>query len=231
MDLNKLFTLSILVGGALFLYSCGDSNYAKFTEPQPVNTAIAPSFDRKIRGKYFPCEGNSPLLIIDAHKMVNETPFETITHQDAWDIDSTASKRAKKRHVQKTMDRWDPDKVKIKGDSIVFNGSYLDTLFLMDATHRIKKFQGQHVLNTQLEPGLWKVKLLSLEGDTLRISTITASDTLMRFDFVEKEELLNEEGDVTGYDYILSPDKQGFDALLRGAAFEESDCYCRKKRF
>ena len=93
----------------------------------------------------------------------------------------------------------------------------------------LKKFKGSYFLNEKRNEDHWVVKRLDIEKDALLIGKVLPGDTLLRFDFVQKTEELNEKDSTITTEYLLTPNKRNFKKLMQTNSFELTECYYRGK--
>ena len=120
-------------------------------------------------------------------------------------------------------------KSEIKGDTVYATQKDIDTVFQASENHVLKKFKGSYFLNFKLDENFWEVHRLNLSKDTVLIGQISPSDTLLRFDFVEKTEEFNALDSTTTTEYAINPSKRQFKKLIKPNSFEECACYLKKR--
>jgi hypothetical protein len=119
--------------------------------------------------------------------------------------------------------------IEINGDTINASQTYIDTIFQISENQILKKFKGSYFLNFKENENFWNVSRLDINKDILLIGQITPSDTLLRFDFVVKNEEFNKSDSTTTTEYSINPSKKEFKKLMKSNSFKESECYFKKK--
>ena len=116
-----------------------------------------------------------------------------------------------------------------------------DTIFEIDKYQVLKRLHHNYFLNEQSADNYWRVKMMYIHRDTLVIGEVNPGDSLMRFDFVIREDstvLRNksvaENGDVNRdssvvYNYILDPGKRDLKKMIRSGLFERTGKYVKKQ--
>lgn len=217
--------LTILI---IALVGCKPTDEVKFEEAQPESVKPISDFSRNIRGIYTCIENPDKELIIGSDMIQSLNTFSFAFERSEIEIDSTEGIDIYNDHELSNYLDLDGGKTIIKGDSIFYNLTMRDTLFIPGDKQVLKKLSGNYFLNYKHDDNLWTVKKVEIHKDTLIIGEITPSDTLLRFDFVAKRETLIEKDSSTVKEYILTPDKRDLKKMIKSEAFNRTEKYVRK---
>jgi hypothetical protein len=209
-------TLYILL--MIFLMSCGDYEYVRFEKPQPDGVKRSVSFNKKVKGEYVNCSNSDDKLIISVKLILNSRTIKLKSHRNDLELDSTIF-----------VNRNNDNELKKLFDTINASQTYIDTIFQISENQILKKFKGSYFLNFKENENFWNVSRLDINKDILLIGQITPSDTLLRFDFVVKNEEFNKSDSTTTTEYSINPSKKEFKKLMKSNSFKESECYFKKK--
>jgi hypothetical protein len=210
-----------------FLWSCGDQEHVLFETPQPEGVKEASSFNWRYKGEYIHCTNNADKLIIGEDYMTIEHLQTMKSHRDDLDENITAD-RNNDKEILAYFEKKGFD-VYIEADTIYANALMRDTVFRIAPKQVLKKFNHSYFLNENRGENAWTVKRVDLQKDTLLIGEIYPSDSLLTYDFAEKNEEINDEDSSTTVDYALRPNKKEFKSLLEAEEFKTCDCYYKKK--
>ncbi len=214
---------------SILLISCGDSVIVRFKTPQPVGVKPADTFNRKVRGTYIHCSDKGDKLMISHTSILNQRVFEFRTHRNDLEIDSTVSVNRYNNQDLEGYFNNNGFSIEFHGDTLKAFASYVDTIFQVSEEQVLKKFKGSYFLNTKVGESKWEVNRLDINKKQLVIGEITPSDTLLRFDFVEKNEEKNELNKIKKTEYSITPTKKEFKRLIKSNTFNQSKCYRKKK--
>ncbi len=95
------------------------------------------------------------------------------------------------------------------GDSIELFKKEVDTLFKLSNSQKVKQINGSLILNSN-DLIYWKIKILSLEKNKLKIKNIYSEEDLKKIDLVTKKK--SEMIDSTSY--IIRPTRKEFKSIL-----------------
>ena len=222
---TKIYILVIFL-----LTACGgDYEYVRFQTAQPNDEKAQKSFNRKIKGEYLSCSNKNKKIVIEDKLILNYITFEFISHRNDLDFDSINTiDRTNNEALQKFFkeQNWN---IEIEGDTVKGSVIAIDTLFQISDRQVLKKFKGSYFLNTKDDENYWKVHRLDLTKDSLFIGHITPSDSLLRYDFVVKNEKLDVLDSSKTIEYVISPSRKEFKELMKPNSFEKKECYCKKK--
>ena len=212
------------------LYSCGDIEFVRFETAQPYGVKASESFNRKIKGEYINCSNPDDRLIIFNNLILNARTVKLKCHRTDLDFDSTIAVDKSTDEVLIDLFSMEGYKVNIMGDTINISQTNVDTVFWISENQVLKKFKGSYFLNFKLDENFWDVTRLNLTKDTLLIGQISPSDTLLRFDFVEKTEDFNPSDSTTTTEYFIKPSKKEFKKLMKPNSFKACACYFKTNK-
>jgi len=212
------------------LVSCGGNyEYVRFETAQPEGVKESKSFNKKVNGEYTNCSNSDDKLIISNELILNSRTFKFKSHRADLDFDSTITiDRSIDEELIKLFTN-EGYKIEISGDTINASQTTVDTVFWISENQVLKKFKGSYFLNFKRDENSWDVSRLNLTKDTLLIGQISPSDTLLRFDFVEKTEDFDASDSTTTTVYSINPSKRQFKNLMKLNSFDECECYYKKK--
>ena len=166
--MKKLFVGFILI----CLYSCRDvqaegGSVFYFDNPQPVNDSELSELPSGFRGTYN--AGDRQRLVISDKIIYNETDFsETMLKSE---LDSVGGIYKNGKFM---LDGQMYSAVEQK-DSLLLTGVLKDTIFMLSLTQKAKRINGQLVLSTK-DSVFWKVNIVSLQKDSLKIRHLSTPD-------------------------------------------------------
>lgn len=212
------------------LVSCvGNYEYVRFETAQPEGVKESKSFNKIVNGEYTNCSNSDDKLIISNELILNSRTFKFKSHRADLDFDSTITiDRSIDEELIKLFTN-EGYKIEISGDTINASQTTVDTVFWISENQVLKKFKGSYFLNFKRDENSWDVSRLNLTKDTLLIGQISPSDTLLRFDFVEKTEDFDASDSTTTTVYSINPSKRQFKNLMKLNSFDECECYYKKK--
>jgi len=211
------------------LVSCGDYEYVRFETAQPEGVKESKFFNKKVKGEYINCSNSGDKLIISDELILNSRTFKFKNHRNDLGFDSTI---IIDRNIDEELSNLfisEGYEVEINGDTINASQTDIDTVFRISENQVLKKFKGSYFLNFKEDESFWNVSRLNLTKDTLLIGQISASDTLLRFDFVSKAEEFDDSDSTTITEYSINPSKKEFKKLMKPNSFEKCECYYKKK--
>ena len=220
-------TLYILL--LIFFVSCGDYEYVRFETAQPNGVKESESFSRKVKGEYINCTNSDDKLIISDKLILNSRTFKFKSHRNDLEFDSTITVNRNIDDELRKLFISEGYEIEINGDTINASQIDIDTVFQISENQVLKKFKGSYFLNFKNDESFWNVSRLNLNKDTLLIGQISPSDTLLRFDFVVKNEEFNDSDSTTTTEYSINPSKREFKKLMKPNSFGECECYYKKK--
>ncbi len=213
----------------IFFSGCdGNYDYVRFETAQPQGKKELNRFDNNIQGIYASCDNSNKVLIISDDLILKRYHWFFKIHRNDLDLDSTI-----------TIDLTDDDAliklfekenytIKIEGDTLSGMTQDIDTIFQISDTQILKKIKGSYFLNYQEDENYWRVNRLDLRKDSLFMGYITPTDTLLQFDFVTKNQEINQDSSTTT-EYVINPTKKEFKQMVKKDAFNSTTCYYRKE--
>ena len=214
----------------IFLVSCSDYDQVSFLAPQPASSEPLLKFNKKICGVFKDCNDADNRLYISTKYIIQKEIDKKTLHRNHMEIDSL-------EEGLEITDNYLNDFYSKKGylvyiidDSIFLNHETCDTIFQFSERQVLKHYKQQYYMSTLKDDKSWSVYRLYVNQDTLWFGAISPTDTLLNFDFVEKEVSFEEEDSSSTTNYKLSPkSKKEFNNLLKTNSFNDFGCFCRDK--
>ncbi|MEZ0181543.1 hypothetical protein AB9T89_04805 [Flavobacterium oncorhynchi] len=177
-----------------------------FENPQPINDSELNSFPSKFKGLYM--TSDSTFLRIDEDRIFKEYYFKFRIHKQK--LDSLKSEFDIVDGELISKDTKFKFEVFRKGDSIELSRKDVDTLFRLSYNHKVKRINGQLVLSTR-DSVFWKIKMMSLEKNVLKIKSIYLPDDLNKLDSVTaiKAKVID------SVSYLIKPTRKEFKSILK----------------
>jgi hypothetical protein len=201
--LGLLFVLSVLMVSCKLSESeaIPDGNNFYFENPQPINDSELSSFPNKFKGVYM--SEDSLFLNITNYMIFSEREYKFRFHKNQLDSLKEYFDVVDSKYISK--DKKEIFNSKKVGDSIEFASKNIDTIFQLSDTQKAKRINGFLVLN-QKDSIYWKVKLISLNKNTLTIKQLYSEDDLKRMDSITKIHSKK----LDSLSYIISPSRKEF---------------------
>ena len=112
-------------------------------------------------------------------------------------------------------------------DSIFVNFSQIDTMFQISENQVLKKMKGGYFLNYEKNELDWRVKRIEMKNDTLFIGEISPTDSLLRYDFIEKDTTYNKYDSSSYINFATRPSRKELKKLVNDNTFQKTKCYCK----
>lgn len=195
-------TVIFLLIGILCL-AC-DSTKLSFEQPQPSEAKNLNTIPSKLRGKYF-YEEDSLFLYVTRNSIVQEGTyaFKDLLDSMMTEAESSNFLGNKLRKDTTIIIKEDGFEIlaELKGDSIFVNVSGQNTLFEISETNLLRQSGQQYFMNLQKAGKTsWNVKAMSLNNNTLLISSLPGNQNIDSLKTItEVETLLDEDGEVDRY--------------------------------
>ena len=196
-----LFGLTVLLISCKESNAIPDGNYFYFENPQPINDSELSSIPNKFQGTYM--NSDSLYLNITDNTIFYESETKFRFHKNEVDSLKEYFDVVDGRYISK--DKKEIFNSKRVGDSIDFVSKNIDTLFFFSETKKAKRINGDLILNEK-DSIYWKVKLLSLNKNTLNIKVLYSDDDLKRMDSITKIHSKK----IDSLSYIISPSRSEF---------------------
>jgi PBP1b-binding outer membrane lipoprotein LpoB len=158
-----------------------DSFSLCFENPQPINDSELNSIPNKFLGVYM--NSDSIFLKIQENIIFLESHNKFRIHEKYLDSLKDGFKIINDKFYLKDNDKTFESK-KI-GDSIELTEKFIDTIFIFSKSNKAKRISGNLVLN-QKDSIYWKVKLISLNKNSLKIKQLYSDSDLKRLDSITK---------------------------------------------
>lgn len=177
-----------------------------FENPQPVNDSELRRFPPKFKGLYM--TSDSTFLRIDDDRIYREFFFKFRIHRLEMDSLKAEYDLVDGKLITKdTKDKFDIFK---RGDSIELVTKKIDTIFRLSYNHKAKRIDGHLVLSTR-DSVFWKMEVVSLDNNILKIKDIYLRDDLTKLDSVTviKGKRLD------SISYLIKPTRREFKNILK----------------
>jgi hypothetical protein len=207
--MKKLALLFVLL---VLMISCKqsevptDGNNFYFENPQPINDSELSSIPNKFKGIYM--SEDSLFLNITNNMIFSEREYKFRFHKNQLDSLEEYFDIVDGKYISK--DKKEIFNSKKVGDSIEFASKNIDTIFQLSDTQKAKRINGFLVLN-QKDSIYWKVKLISLNKNTLAIKQLYSDDDLKRIDSITKTH--SKMLDSTSF--VISPKRREFKEFFK----------------
>ncbi len=178
-----------------------DGNNFYFENPQPINDSELSSIPNKFKGIYM--SEDSIFLNITNNMIFSEREYKFKFHKNQLDSLKEYFDVVDGKYISK--DKKEIFNSKKVRDSIEFASKNIDTIFQLSDMQKAKRINGFLVLN-QKDSIYWKVKLISLNKNTLAIKQLYSEDDLKRMDSITKIHSKK----LDSLSYIISPSRKEF---------------------
>jgi hypothetical protein len=200
----------LLFGVILLLVSCKQSecpagNMFFFEAPQPINDSELTSIPNKFQGIYR--NSDSVYLNIKKNIIYTESEFKFRIHKNQTDSLKQDFYIENGKYISKN--KKEVFNSKVIGDSIELAYKDVDTFFSFSDIQKAKRINGRLVLN-QKDSIYWKVKLMILNKNILKIKQLYSVNDLKRMDSITK----NHSKRIDSTRFIISPSRKEFSKFL-----------------
>lgn len=185
---------------------CPDCFIFYFENSQPENDTELDHFPVRFRGLYI--DKDSSFLRIKEDRMIykyfgtykiHKIEFDSIKEEFTIIGNEATNKTTQEKSV-----------IHIKGDSIEFKETFLDTFFRLSYYNKLKRIDGQLVLSKK-DSIFWTTEIMSLNNKTLKIKEIYLPGDLKKLDSIT--EIKGEKLD--SMSYLIKPTRSEFKKILR----------------
>jgi len=192
------------------LSSCGEQ--IVFSEPQPANVSAIDNFPKRVCGTYTNKEQTTTFTVSQT-AIIRKLDYTFVKLKSENDTAYTLDGKF-------LVDNQTGEKVpvEIKGDSIIAQISYCDTLFEVKSPNVLKKFKGHFFLNGMAGTDSWYVRKASFDKGKLSFADLSATEDLQKL-----REITQSEADTSNFKFTLT--KRQFKRLIKEDAFSEEVVY------
>lgn len=176
-----LFILPIVLISCKQTEAIPVGNTYYFENPQPINDSELSCFPNKFQGTYR--SGDSLFLHITNNMILSERAYKLRFHKNQLDSLKQFFDVVDGKYISK--DQKEIFNSKKVGDSVEIVSKNRDTLFCLSETQKAKRIHSDVILNEK-DSIFWKVKLLSLNKNTLNIKVFYSDDDLKKMDSITK---------------------------------------------
>lgn len=214
--LSLLFVLPVLIVSCKFKESedIPNGNNFYFESPQPINDSELRSFPNKFKGIYM--NSDSIYLNISDNAIFYESENNYRFHKNEIDSLKEYFDVVDGKYISK--DKKEVFNSKVIGDSIELAYKDIDTFFSFSDIKKLKRINGYLVLS-QKDSIYWKVKLMSLNRNTLTIKQLYSDNDLIRMDSITK----NHSKSIDSTSFIINPSRREFSKFfeLKNFGFDQ----------
>jgi hypothetical protein len=201
-----------LILGLLFVVSCkkadapAEEGFAMYFEkPQPINDSELSKIPNKFRGVFM--NTDSVYINIKENVILRESYSKYRFHKNEVDSIKGAFDLVGNKYISKF--NKDIFNYRYLGDTIEFSNKQIDTFFIFSNTQKAKRIDGQLVLNYK-DSIFWKIKLMSLEKNILKIKYISSEEDLKRIDSIVKVKSKM----IDSSSFVLKPSRGEFKKII-----------------
>ena len=176
-----------------------------FENPQPINDAELSKIPNKFHGLFM----SSDSIYVNIHENIILKEYYSKFRFLKKDFDSIKGDfdRVGSNYISKL--NQDVYEAKFLKDSIEFSTKKIDTFFIFSNKQKVKRFNGQLVLNCK-DSIFWTVKLMRLENNKLNIKYIYSDEDLKRIDSLTRIKSTR----IDSSSFIIKPSRNEFKRIL-----------------
>ncbi|MGO4771959.1 hypothetical protein ACEN2I_09860 [Flavobacterium sp. W22_SRS_FK3] len=189
-----------------------------FENPQPINNSELNGFPAKFKGLYR--NADSTFLRIVEDRILREYFYKFKVHKQKMDsLRSEYDLVDGKLIAKDTKDKFEINR---KGDSIELIRKEIDTIFRFSYNQKAKRING-HLILSKRDSVFWKIRMITLEKDILKIKYIYLLKDLKKLDSVTvvKGKILD------SLSYLIKPTRKEFKNILSIKNLGENNVYIK----
>lgn len=217
----------ILILGLLVVVSCKkvdaevSAGFAmRYESPQPINDAELSKIPNKFRGLFM--DSDSGYVNVKENIILKERYYKVRFHKNGLDSIKSAFDLVGNRYVSKINN--DVFDYRYVGDSIELAHKEVDTFFVFSKAQKAKRVNGQLILNYK-DSVFWKIKVMSLDKNVLKIKDIYSEEDLNRMDSLTQIKSARIDSSL----FILKPSRSEFKRVINLKKFGEDKDYIKVK--
>jgi hypothetical protein len=199
----------ILVLGLLAFLSCKKAEPAGldfyFENTQPIDDAELSKIPNKFQGLFM--NSDSVFLSIKENIILEENFYKFKFPKK--DLDSLKNEFVFSNGKYISKDDNEVFDYRQLKDSIEFSNKRIDTFFIFSDAQKAKRFDGKLVLNYK-DSIYWKIKVISLEKNSLKIKYIYSKEDLKRLDSLTKVKSTM----IDSSSFIIKPSRKEFKNII-----------------
>jgi hypothetical protein len=199
----------ILVLGLLAFLSCKNAEPAGldfyFENTQPIDDAELSKIPNKFQGLFM--NSDSVFLSIKENIILEENFYKFKFPKK--DLDSLKNEFVFSNGKCISKDDNEVFDYRQLKDSIEFSNKQIDTFFIFSDAQKAKRFDGKLVLNYK-DSIYWKIKVISLEKNSLKIKYIYSKEDLKRLDSLTKVKSTM----IDSSSFIIKPSRKEFKNII-----------------
>jgi len=196
----------------LLLFSCKEvareplGNEFYFSHPQPVNDSELLKFPIGFRGLFM----NADSLYLEINESTVLQKYINRFRIHSRELDSIKSEFKINGNVFVSRMNNEIYYRKDIGDSIQFSNTQIDTFFFFSDVQKAKRISGHLILNEK-DSIYWRIKILNIEKNVLKLKYIYSDEDLKKIDSMTKIKSQK----IDSSSYILNPTRREFKKILR----------------
>ena len=202
----------LLILGLIFLVSCKkteqtpfESNF-RFSSAQPINDSELSKIPNKFLGIFM--NSDSTFLNIKSNIILTENYSRFRIHKTEKDSLKTEFSIQNGKFISKENKQIFDSR--IIGDSIELSSKNSDTLFVLSKSQKAKRING-HLVISQKESFYWTSKILTLDGDVLKIRQLYSENDRKRLDSITAIK----SKEVDSATFLVEPTRPEFSKILK----------------
>lgn len=210
MKSQRMKIISLLIA-VLFVFSCRSTiaeptgNNYYFENPQPVDNSELSKIPAKFQGIFM--SSDSTFLNIKNNVILSERFLKFKVHKDKIDSLKLDFDYLNGTYISKVNHQvFETNKI---GDSIELFKKQIDTLFIPSNSQKVKQVNNYLILNTN-DLIYWKIRILSLENNTLKLKSIYSDEDLKKINSITK----NKSEKIDSSSFIIRPTRREFKNIL-----------------
>lgn len=214
----------ILILALLIFCACKETridNILYFAEAQPINDSQLKKIPSKFIGTYF--IKDSVFLNIDKNMIAYQYDYNVKIHENQLDsLKDEIIFRENKFFLKSTNEVLKNKKL---GDSISLALKYIDTIFAFSKDQQAKRINGKLILSAK-DSIYWRIKILTLDKNAIRIQELYADKDLQILDSLTKikaEQLKDS-------NFVVKPTRGEFAKILKVKNIGTSSSFVKVKK-
>lgn len=221
---TKIMKKYILILTLLIFCACKETridNILYFAEAQPINDSQLKKIPTKFIGTYF--IKDSVFLNIDKNMIAYQYDYNVKIHENQLDsLNDEIIFRENKFFLKSTNEVLKNKKL---GDSISLVLKYIDTIFAFSKDQQAKRINGKLILSTK-DSLYWRIKILTLDKNTIKIQELYAGKDLQILDSLTKIKAKQ----LKDSNFVVKPTRSEFAKILKVKNIGTSSSFVKVNR-
>ena len=223
--MKKMFLILILI---LVFTSCKKAESEAecygclyFESPQPNNDSELNGFPSRFKGLYV--DKDSTFLRIEEDRILKEYFFKNRIHKSFLDSLKQEFDIVDNQLIEKS-NHMKYDMISI-GDSLEIFRKDIDTIFRFSYNHKAKLINS-HLVISERDSIFWRIKIISLEKNVLKMKYIDLPDDVKKLDSVTKTKGKK----IDSLSYLIKPTRSEFKKILKIKNLGREENYSKAAR-